>query len=227
MTGATGRPVFCPIDRLSGNNAYLSDNASPAELQKSPGKLVARGQAATLAMLMLVICACKPLTDDDTGHSADESGGDGGCGDAGSFRVRLYGEITADLQWTHAEYECRGMPRPDGDGVRLFFAGPYQGETRRLAFILAIPDFRQEAVGQELATTLTLMEEGSGRFFSTAGSANCLTELGAVDAVGTSGDRFVVTGAVYCISPLAEVNGDSSVSIAELRFTGLLDRGAS
>lgn len=179
-------------------------------------------------MLLLGICACERVADAPPRIPAGDAGTIAGCGEAGSFRVRVYGEITADLDWSHGQYECRGMPRPDDRGVRLFFVGPDRDAERRLAFILAIPDFdAASAAGGEFASTLTLIEEGGGRFFSTSSNANCLTEIATVDAISTEADRFTVTGAVYCVSPLAEVNGESSVSIAELSFTGLLDWSAS
>ena len=49
----------------------------------------------------------------------------------------------------------------------------------------------------------------------------------ALDALDDSGDSFALGGLLYCVSPLPEVNGDSSVSIPELRFQGLLDWSSS
>lgn len=192
-------------------------------MQKSPTKLVARYAAAISAVLCLGIGACSPAADrpgETTGPEPTESGT---CGAQGAFRASLYGEIAADIRWSSRQYECRGMPRPDGQGARFFFAGHDDAGDRRLAFILAIPEFDRDAAGRELDSTLTLIEEGSGRFFSTATDANCATHIAGIDAMAADGARVTVRGTVFCVSPLAEVNGDSSVSVAELRFAGVLD----
>ena len=50
---------------------------------------------------------------------------------------------------------------------------------------------------------------------------------GMIDAPDPESGQVAVHGAVFCVSPLAEINGDSSISIAELRFSGMLDWGGS
>lgn len=117
------------------------------------------------------------------------------------------------------------MPRPGGQGARLYFAGHDTAGDQRLVFILAVPAFDPDAAGRELDSTLTVIEEGSGRFFSTATDSGCVTALSAVDAAGQDAQALTVEGSVFCVSPLAEVNGGSSVSLGELRFAGMLDWG--
>ena len=75
--------------------------------------------------------------------------------------------------------------------------------------------------------SITIIEEGIARFFSTPDLSNCLTAITSVEALDDSGDRYAVAGTLYCLSPIPEINGDSSVSIPELRFSGLLDWNAS
>ena len=205
------------------NNASPSDHAGPEELQKSSSTVAAGRQIAVSAVLCLGIVACSPAADSPGEVTAPAPPASAGCDAQGSFRARLYGEITADLSWASPQYECRGMPRPDGRGARLFFAGHDTAGDQRLAFILAIPAFDRDAASRELGSSLTVIEEGSGRFFSTATEMNCLTDITAIEAPDPESSRVSVHGAVFCVSPLAEVNGDSSVSIAELQFSGMLD----
>ena len=40
-------------------------------------------------------------------------------------------------------------------------------------------------------------------------------------------DRYSIGGTLYCVSPLAEINGDSSVLIPELAFLGLVNWNSS
>ncbi len=149
------------------------------------------------------------------------------CGDRGRLQARLHGAISAQLLWNRDELECGGMPRPEGRGARLRFAGQLDAEDRRIALIIAIPELQRAVTGTEYASNVTLIEEGSGRFFSTSGLDNCLTDITALGAVDETGDQFSIDGILYCVSPLAEVNGESSVSISDLRFSGLLDWSAS
>ena len=149
------------------------------------------------------------------------------CGDGGTLQAELYGAIAGRISWDRFAVECSGMPRPEGRGARLRFAGPLDADDRRVALIIAIPDLERGLTGDELESNVTLIEEGSGRFFSTSTLGNCLTNVTDVAATDDSGDRYSISGTLFCVAPLAEVNGNSSVSIAELHFSGLLDWGAS
>lgn len=227
MSAPTGRRDFCSFGADFGNNALTSDSGGPAELQKTPIKFAAQRRIAFLAPIVLVLGACNPAADSALAPVAEERTSVADCAPSGFLEARLYGEIATELDWSGVALECKGMPRPAGAGARLRFAGKDQDGERRLAFIVSIPDLERDSAGQELATTITLIEEGSGRFFSTAGTGNCVTEVSAMTELDGSGDRFAVSGALYCVSPLAEVNGASSVSIPELRFSGLIDWSSS
>ena len=76
-----------------------------------------------------------------------------------------------------------------------------------------------------VASNVTLIEEGSGRFFSTSGLDTCWTDVDEQVALEDPPGRYTISGTLYCITPLAEVNGDSGVSLRELKFAGLLDWG--
>lgn len=149
------------------------------------------------------------------------------CGNDGELRADLYGAISARLDWNENDLECTGMPRPEGRGARLRFAGGEDGEGRRLAIIIALPDLARGTQGNEFGSNVTVIQEGIGRFFSTPDIDNCLTDITSLLALDDSGDRFSIAGVLYCISPLPEINGDSSVSIPELHFSGLIDWSAS
>lgn len=227
MSTPTGRGVFCSFGAVFGNNALTSDSGGPAELQKSPSKPGARHRIALLALTAVGLSACGPATDKAVAPTAVQGAAAAGCGATGYLKARLYGEITADLDWSGKDLECAGMPRPHGAGARLRFAGRDHDGDRQLAFIVAIPDLDQDSAGQELSSTVTLIEEGGGRFFSTASAENCVAAVSGISPINGSSDRSAVSGALYCVSPLAEVNGMSSVSIAELRFGGQIDWNSS
>jgi hypothetical protein len=178
----------------------------PAE--KSPG--------IATACLVLCVSGCgdpEPIAAEPTAT----------CGADGVLVTEIYGGIRASIEWGAGVLECQGMPRPNGEGARLRFAGPAitaDGE-RRLAFILGLPDLRRGETAKELPTNVTLMEEGTGRFFGTRDAANCWTDIEVHERMQpTESTTYSVSGVLYCVAPLAELNGKSNVSFADLTFTG-------
>jgi hypothetical protein len=142
------------------------------------------------------------------------------CGTDGALVAEIYGGVRASIDWDAGVLQCQGMPRPNGEGARLRFAGPAgtaDGE-RRLAFILGLPDLRVGETGRELPTNVTLMEEGSGRFFGTRDAVNCWTDIETHEQVEPA--TYKISGILYCVAPLADLSGNSSISLTDLTFTG-------
>lgn len=186
-----------------------------------------RAGSSLLPALALALAGCKPTGETPAAVTTAAPSPARLCGDTGELRARLVGAVSVELDWNSDELECSGMPRPEGNGARLRFAGPLPDADRRLAFIVAIPGLQRGIPGAEYATRVTVIEEGGGRFFSTSSLNNCLTDITALDELDESGDRFSIGGVLYCVSPLAEINGPSSLSIDRLEFSGLLDWSAS
>lgn len=149
------------------------------------------------------------------------------CGEDGFLSAQLYGAIETRLEWDRNDLECTGMPRPEGQGIRLRLAATDAATGIELVFIIAMPGFERDSEPAEFDTNVTLIEAGNGRFFSTPDTDNCLVDLEAIRGLDDAGERYSVAGTLYCVSPLPEVNGVSSVAIPELRFSGLLDWTAS
>jgi hypothetical protein len=220
---------FCECVAHFGNNASSWDMNRPLTLPKihkicAPLRSFGSKSGLVIATLLL-FAGCKQPG--ETAIAAAEEEPVLMCGDDGRLSGKFYGAVETTLDWGRNDLECAGMPRPEGRGARLRFAGNSGPDAPRLAIIIAIPELTRDAEGVELGSNVTLIEEGSGRFFSTPDLKNCLTDIATVRAIDESGDRYSVTGALYCVAPLPELNGDSSVSIPELRFSGLLDWSAS
>jgi hypothetical protein len=179
------------------------------------------------ASVSLALGACGPAANDAEPAAATNATPAFSCGAEGRLVGDLYGAIQASLDWDGTALSCEGMPRPEGDGVRLRFAGATQPGDRQIAIIIALPDFALGAQNVELAANVTLIEEGNGRFFSTPDLDNCLADILSVSAIDDASGRYSISGILYCVSPLPEVNGDSSVAFPELAFNGIFDRGAS
>jgi len=178
-----------------------------------------------LMMSVIALPSCKPTDEMVTKPAQEEPTALTSCGDTGYLRGQLYGAVPISLDWGATDISCEGMPRPNGKGARLRFAGLATGDGRQLAIIIAIPTLDRGALGLELASNVTVIEEGGGRFFSTTDLGNCLTDITTLDELDV--DRYSIGGTLYCVSPLAEINGDSSVLIPELAFLGLVDWNSS
>jgi hypothetical protein len=151
--------------------------------------------------------------------------GDDACEDGGALSTRLYGALTGDIEWYLDEMQCQGMPRPDGAGARLRFSGQAGAEGPYLAFIIAIPSLQKGVDAVELPSNVTVIDQSSSHFFSTPDLDSCWTDIEAQRPIEDSDERYRIDGILYCIGPLAEVNGERSVSISELSFSGQLDWG--
>ena len=153
--------------------------------------------------------------------SAPESGG---CGERGYLRTEFVGEFAGPVDWSAGDLDCQGMPRPDSQGARLRFAR--QSGDVSLAIIIALPGLERGAIARELGSNVTVIAEGGGRFFSSSGLGSCWTDVLEQEELGGAAGAYFVAGTLYCIAPLAEVNGDSSVTLRDLEFGGYLDWSA-
>jgi len=177
-----------------------------------------RAKSAGLALLapLFLLIAC------DSPKPAAIPEASFGCDSSGNLAVELYGGIQDTVHWQAEELVCEGMPRPNDEGARLRLSGPLG--TKTIAFILGVPDLRKGATGKELPANVTLMEEGTGRFFATRDLSACWMDVERHEPLGDdSVSAYLISGTLYCISPLAELNGASSISFTELEFTSRLD----
>lgn len=187
---------------------------------------------------LIMVSACSdpppetpPVEGGTTSFLPSQTSGRVDCGEAGVLRAKLYGAIEGDLEWQTNDMNCQGMPRPNGAGARLRFAGEFGDDAGAvlLTFIIALPDLKRAAVADELPSKVTIVEEGNGRFFSTPNLDSCWTDVAEqspLEPTDDGVDLYAIAGKLYCISPLGELNGDDSVSIPELNFSGVLDWSA-
>jgi len=162
-----------------------------------------------------------------------------GCiaGGGGFLRAKVRGAVVADIDWNNAALECAGRPRPDGQGLRLTFAGQLPpaadgsapvasaGAARKLRFIFGV-DQRDAAPGaaQALPTNLTVILEGEQQLYATRGDTHCaldLLERTPLAAGATGQSRVHARG--YCLDPATNVAGDARVLVPTFEFTGVAD----
>jgi hypothetical protein len=192
------------------------------ELQLFAEKTAWTRQIVALGLLLPGLWSCQ--TDVVTAAGNRDAGA---ISPACEVRAQLIGALAAEIAWSDAQVTCEGMPRPGGAGARLKFAGAASSAGHPIAIIIAVPDLVRDRTARELASNVTLIEEGGGRFFSTVDLDICMTDIHSAQQLAGSTNRSSLSGTVYCVAPLAEVNGGSSVSIPRLSFTGLIDWSSS
>ncbi len=176
--------------------------------------------AAWLLGLGLSACAPEESAADDPPAAPPTVVGNGSCHPDAFWRGRLIGAVEASMDWPAKHLSCAGGPRPDGAGARLRFARELD-DGEGLAIILALPTLEPGQLGTELPANVTIIVEGEARFFSSQNRDTCWADVEAhatLDAGST-----LVQGRVYCIDPLAEVNGDASVTLDDSIFSGQID----
>ncbi|MEM6511551.1 MAG: hypothetical protein AAF660_00955 [Pseudomonadota bacterium] len=178
--------------------------------------------------LLLAACGAEP----DTGDAASSAlplpavePVDAATVDGCQLTGSLYGAIEGAIDWASAQLSCEGMPRPAGAGARLRFAGPHPDGEGTLAVIVALPGHTRERLAESMDGRVTIIEEGNGRFFAANEEGSCWIDI--LDIAALDEHRELTSGRLYCIRPLAEINGSSSLTLPELEFSGLIDWSAS
>lgn len=176
-------------------------------------------------VLLALLGACERTPQADVSPPEPDTAAGPSCGNDGRLAARLYGSITREISWSSGELECESMLRPDGKGIRLRMVG--SAADSRLAIILALPELERGGTTVESPTVVTLTVEGSGRFFSTPTLDACWSDIAVQDPVADSHDRYAISGKLFCVAPLGEINGDAAISIPELEFSGIIDWSAT
>lgn len=190
-----------------------------------------------LAGALLLASACAEDVEPAAATAAEAAGNPPGdflppapgaadCPAGGRLSAALYGALEGEIDWQADDMSCEGMPRPAGAGARLHFAGTAGDGGLSLAIIVAIPGLARDTGGTDLASNVTIIEEGKGRFFSANDLDNCWADVATPEGVPGSATVTRVSATVSCIAPLAEANGASSVSVERLTFSGFVDWGS-
>jgi len=140
----------------------------------------------------------------------------------GYLRGRFFGAVSLTADWSGDGLRCDGMQKPDGQGVRLFFAGAQPGGGL-ISVVIAIDGHPDALVGAERPANVTVIDERESRFFSTSGAGRCWTILSSVTALARSrndppGHR--IDGILYCLGALPSLSDRTSLTLGEFSFAG-------
>ncbi|MFO1394380.1 MAG: hypothetical protein U1F09_11520, partial [Steroidobacteraceae bacterium] len=157
----------------------------------------------------------------ESGSPALPSGTDARCvaADEGSLEARLDGDMKAEIDWSPPIPQCRGGPRPGGDGVRLIYRGDIPGQGPLLVLI-GIGPLAAGADATQVPVNLTLVREGTGLFYATRGDDKCAADDVRQVPTGDGNYRLTVRG--YCVQPARSLDGTGSVLMSRFDATALV-----
>ena len=149
----------------------------------------------------------------------------GGCLASGNgfLRARIRGALNLDVNWQNAEIECEGDARPNGNGIRLSFAGPLSSDGRRMRVVFGVTRATEGLAGSALPTNLTVIFEGEKRLFATRGDDKCTVDKlqqERVESVGGETRSYRVIGSGFCTEPANTLNEKERIVVSSFDFAG-------
>jgi hypothetical protein len=180
--------------------------------------------SAAFSLYSLTVSAANPT------NASAESAEVAGCfvsGD-GYLRARVRGALALDLDWTNADMECAGGPRPQGRGIRVSIGGPLRGEGRRIRLVFGIAGVSEGGTGKALRANVTLLFEGEKRIFATRGDDKCTVDSLTQQRVETLGGERAVYRVVargFCLGPATSLTVGERVFLTSFDFAGRVEFG--
>ena len=150
----------------------------------------------------------------------------------GFLAMRLRGSIEAEVQWREPQLDCTGMPRPDGRGLRLRFAGLLPGNSA-LAIVFAAPELGMGVSTRNVPVNVTLIDEAGERIYGTQGESRCMfdsVEQRPLSDAAVPPHTYQVSARGFCTGPARALDGNGGVLLTRFDFAGRVtfqeDQGA-
>jgi hypothetical protein len=140
----------------------------------------------------------------------------------GFLRARLQGAIDADLDWAGATPQCRGGPRPSGDGIRLLYKGN-DGRGGTLLIVLGAGPLRAGESARNVPVNLTVVREGTGQFYATQGDDKCVFDEVRQEPLPPGKGQYLLTGRGFCTQPARAVGADGSILLSRFDVEAIVD----
>lgn len=148
-------------------------------------------------------------------------------GQDGFITMRLRGSIEEDVHWTEPALDCSGMPRPDGKGLRLRFAGR-RADGGELAILFAAPELGMGASSRGVPVNVTVLDGAGARIYGTQGDSRCqfdeVEQREIADPAYPPGS-YRVSASGFCVAPARAVDGEGSVLLTRFDFAGRVNSG--
>ena len=143
----------------------------------------------------------------------------------GYLRARLRGDVELDIDWREPALVCTGMPRPDGEGIRLRFSAALpDGGT--LAFVFAPPELPPGRDARAVPVNVTVLQESAGRIYGTRGEQRCLLDDVTQQPLPGPSERvqtWVVAARGFCTEPARALDDSGAVLLTRFDFRGRVD----
>jgi hypothetical protein len=138
----------------------------------------------------------------------------------GYFRARLAGAIEANIDWPNSGTQCEGESKNTPPGVRLSFQRVPSGAPD-LLFVIGLSGVREGRPGREMRANLTIIVQGTDRFFGTLGDSRCTVDSLSQRRLG-SAKVYRVEARGFCTQPAHAVRGDGAVLVSTFEFAGMV-----
>jgi hypothetical protein len=139
---------------------------------------------------------------------------------SGTLRGRVFGSLELDVDLQGSALACDGGPRPEGKGLRLFFAGAPGAGPGGIVLVIGIDGTLDSLKGKERPASITLNDESSHRFFH-ADAGRCFTRVNDVAPLpGAPGRKFRIDGVAWCVGALPSVVDEASVTLGDFSYSG-------
>jgi len=181
--------------------------------------------AAVLGAVVSASLAAAPCAA-DTPAAAAPGGAGGACltsGD-GYLRAQLAGAIDTKIDWPNSGTRCEGEPRSKPPGVRLSFQRSPAGAVD-LLFIFGLTGVREGRPAREIGANLTLIVQGTDRFYGTLGDSRCTVDSLTQRRL-TKARSYRVEARGFCTQPAHAVRGEGAVLVSTFEFAGLVSYDA-
>jgi hypothetical protein len=139
----------------------------------------------------------------------------------GYLRGSLHAAVNLDIDWRGEALACAGNARPDGTGLRLFFAGVAADSGERIVLVIGLEAGIAGLAGREVPASVTVIDEASSEFFH-AGAGRCLSNVTAVQPLSDARFAYRVEGELYCAGAIPAVTGSHSVTLGDMAYAGRL-----
>jgi hypothetical protein len=141
----------------------------------------------------------------------------------GYLEGQIYGAVQRQIAWAGDTMLCDGMQRPEGRGIRMIFSEHPDPDEPGLRFVFGLADAQLGMPAKDLEANVTIIDQLGGRFYSTQEQPRCWVTLdNQLQLSGTIEETWRVGGTLYCASALASLNDSSSVTLGDLRFSGVI-----
>ena len=144
--------------------------------------------------------------------------------DGGFLRARLGGAIEADIDWRDPSLDCEGMLRPDGQGLRVRFAGSLP-DGRQLALLFAPRSLGEGESGRGLPVNVTVLDESAGMIYGTLGEGRCTldeVEQRPLPSPDPAQRSWALRARGFCTEPARALDGSGNLVLSRFDFAGRL-----